>query len=385
MSSPVPFGRPMIGATELQAVAEVLSQGTLVHGTITPEFENAFAKFLGVRNAVAVSSCTAGLHLGLFAKGVGPGMRVAVPAMTHVATAHVVELLGATPIFIDVHPETGNIDIELLREAALVGLDAILPVHYLGLPCDMEEIKKIAKAANAVVIEDCALALGATYDNQSVGAIGDGGAFSFYPVKHMTSIEGGMFTTNDDDFAALVRKKRAFGYNKEVNNRVRPGLYDVDTLGFNYRMSEVEAAVGLSQLPRVPGWLQERERNFCTIRDAVKEFDIITIFPDVQPRKHSSHYCFNLVLPKDGSINRDSLQDRLTSMGIGTSIHYPSAVPLFSYYRKKYSFSRGDFPVAEWLAGSTISLPVGPHLGPEGGATVAHAVELALSEELHGD
>lgn len=385
MNSAVAFGKPMISVDELEAVAEVMSQGTLVHGAITPEFESAFADYLGVRNAVAVSSCTAGLHLGLFAKGVGAGMRVAVPAMTHVATAHVVELLGATPVFIDVNPETGNMDTELLGKEASAGLDAILPVHYLGFPCDMEEITRIAKEVDAVVIEDCALALGAKYDDQSVGAIGDGGAFSFYPVKHMTSIEGGMFTTNDDEFATLVRKKRAFGYNREIGSRERPGLYDVDTLGFNYRMSEVEAAVGLTQLQKVPGWLEEREKNFKKIRDAVDKFDQITIFPDVQRRKRSTHYCFNLVLPVDGSIDRDRLQDRLTSLGIGTSIHYPSAVPLFNYYRNKYSYSEGDFPVAEWLARSTISLPVGPHLGPDGASRVADAVQQALLEEIGGD
>jgi len=384
MANNLPFGKPLIGGDEIQAASKVLSQGTLVHGSITPEFEEAFADFLGIRNAVAVSSCTAGLHLGLFARGITTGMRVAVPAMTHVATAHAVELLGATPVFIDADPETGNIDPDLLKTEAANGLDAIIPVHYLGLPCDMDQVLSIANDLDAFVLEDCALSLGATYDNKSTGGIGDGGSFSFYPVKHMTSIEGGMFTTNDDDLARLVRKKRAFGYNREVSNRVRPGFYDVDTLGFNYRMSEVEAAVGLRQLARIPGWLEQRKENFKKISEVVSEFPTITVFPDEHPRKKSSHYCFNIVLPRDGSMNRERLQDRFTSLGIGTSIHYPSAVPLFTYYRDKYSYSQGDFPVAEWLAASTISLPVAPHLGPDGAERVALAVRQALDEEING-
>jgi len=383
MTEPLAFGKPMLGQAELEAVARVLSSGTLVHGGVTQEFEHSFAQLLGIKHAIAVSSCTAGLHLGLFAKGIGPGMRVAVPAMTHVATAHVVELVGATPVFVDVNPLTGNIDTDLLREAATDGLNAIIPVHYLGLPCDMEEIREISDEVGAFVLEDCALSLGAKYDGQSVGGLGDGGSFSFYPVKHMTSIEGGMFTTNDDDLAAMVRKCRAFGYNRDLGNRIRPGLYDVDVLGFNYRMNEVEAAVGLHQLPKLADWLVERGRNYRTISAALAEFPDIKVFPDRTRRTTSSHYCLNIVLPHEGTIVRNRLQDRLAAMGIGTSIYYPAAVPLFTYYREKYGYSVGDYPVAEWLAANTISLPVGPHLGDGGASRIAEAVSVAIREELN--
>lgn len=374
----IPFGRPNIGDEEIAAVTEVLRSGTLVHGPQTHAFEEAFAARIGVRHAIAVSSCTAGLHLALFARGIGAGHRVVVPAMTHVATAHVVELQGATPVFVDVDPSTGNLDVEALAAVADEGIDAIMPVHYLGLPCDMRTIDDIARKTGAMVIEDCALALGATYDGRSAGSLGDCASFSFYPVKHITSVEGGMVTTDDDDLAASIRKRRAFGYNRDLTQRTRPGVYDVDTLGFNYRMNEVEAAVGLVQLGRLDAWLTTRKRNYLIIAETIKEFQAIKLFPTYDGASQSSHYCLNLVLPMDESIDRNAVQDELTRRGVGTSIHYPSAVPMFTYYRQKYGYERGDYPVAEWLAEKTISLPVGPHLGEAEAHFVAAAVRTTL-------
>lgn len=378
----IPFGRPNIGDEEIAAVTEVLRSGTLVHGAYTHAFEEAFAARIGVRHAIAVSSCTAGLHLALFARGIGAGHRVVVPAMTHVATAHVVELQGATPVFVDVDPSTGNLDVEALAAVADEGFDAIMPVHYLGLPCDMRAIDDIARKTGAMVIEDCALAVGATYDGRSAGSLGDCASFSFYPVKHMTSIEGGMVTTDDGDLAASIRKRRAFGYNRDLTQRTRPGIYDVDALGFNYRMNEVEAAVGVVQLGKLDEWLTQRQRNHDVIAEALAGVSGLTVFPTVKGSARSSHYCLNVVLPRDRSVNRDRVQDGLTERGIGTSIHYPSAVPMFTYYRERYGYRPGQFPVAEWLGSQTISLPVGPHLGEDGAAVVAAAAVSAISDAL---
>ena len=175
---------------------------------IHKKFEEAFASRANVKNAIAVSSCTAGLHLSLFVNNIGPGDRVAVPAMTHVSTAHVIELQRATPVFIDVKKETGNMDPELLsNEIKKEPLKAIMPVHYLGLACEMDEINKLANESNSIVIEDCALSLDGTYKGIKTGALGDCGCFSFYPVKHMTTIEGGIVTTNNDDLAKELEKQ----------------------------------------------------------------------------------------------------------------------------------------------------------------------------------
>ncbi len=364
---PIPFGKPQLDQSTFDGVQAVLESGVLVHGKVTEAFENAFAERIGTAHAVAVSSCTAGLHLTLFVKQVGPGDKVAVPAMTHVATAHAVELVGAQPVFIDIDPATGNMDPALLAEAARSKgpLSAVMPVHYLGLPCDMTAIAEIARDQNAFILEDCALAVDATYDGRKAGGLGLAGAFSFYPVKHMTSIEGGMVTTNDDTLAQAIRKCRAFSYNRSLGERVRPGIYDVDALGYNYRMSEVEAAVGLSQLGRLDDFQQIRSRNDAILRQGLSDLPNITIFPDRAGKAVSSLYCLNIVLPKDGSVERDVLVDDLKANGIGTSVHYPSAVPLFTYYKDKYGYRAGDFPNAEWLGQQTISLPVAPHVSEE--------------------
>ena len=379
--TPIPFGKPQLDADAFDAVRSVLESGMLVHGTVTPAFEAAFAQRIGAAEAVAVSSCTAGLHLTLFNRNIGPGDRVAVPAMTHVATAHSVELVGAQPVFIDVDPATGNMDPAAL-EAVDGPLAAIMPVHYLGLPCDMDRIHAVAQAKGAFVLEDCALAVDATWGDQKAGTLGLAGSFSFYPVKHMTSIEGGMVTTNDPALAHDLRRRRAFGYNRALRERTRPGLYDVDILGMNYRMSEVEAAVGLAQIAHLDDFMADRSRNDAALRAILSRIDGLTLFPDRHGKATSSHYCINAVLPRDGSVSRDRVVDGLNARKIGSSVHYPGPVPLFTYYSQKYGYKAGQFPVAEWLADQTISLPVGPHLTKGDAERVGNAFQEAYSEAL---
>ncbi len=379
--TPIPFGKPQLDADAFDAVRSVLESGMLVHGTVTPAFEAAFAQRIGAAEAVAVSSCTAGLHLTLFTRNIGPGDRVAVPAMTHVATAHSVELVGAQPVFIDVDPATGNMDPAAL-EAVDGPLAAIMPVHYLGLPCDMDRIHAVAQAKGAFVLEDCALAVDATWGDQKAGTLGLAGSFSFYPVKHMTSIEGGMVTTNDPALAHDLRRRRAFGYNRALGERTRPGLYDVDILGMNYRMNEVEAAVGLAQIAHLDHFMADRSRNDAALRAILSRIDGLTLFPDRHGKATSSHYCINAVLPRDGSVSRDRVVDGLNARKIGSSVHYPGPVPLFTYYSQKYGYKAGQFPVAEWLADQTISLPVGPHLTKGDAERVGNAFQEAYSEAL---
>ena len=352
----------MLDQAEIEAVTRVLSGPQLVHGPVTREFEIHFAERVGTRHAVAVSSCTAALHLSLFVNGVRPGDEVAVPAMTHVATAHAVEFCGARPIFVDVEPDTGNLDADALAAAITPAMAAVMVVHYLGLPCDMDRVKAVADAGGALVVEDCALALDATYDGRKTGALGAIGCFSFYPIKHMTSVEGGMATTDDDTIAAAIAQRRAFGYDRGADQRAKPGVYDVTALGYNYRMSEVEAAVGLAQMEKLDGFQEARARNFRALKESLREVEEITVFEPVKGKAVSSHYCLNAVLPRDGRLNRDAVVAKLTKAGIGTSVHYPAAVPLMTHYRDRYGYRAGQFPVAEWLAAKTISLPVGPHL-----------------------
>ena len=355
----------MLDDAERQATERVLSGTMLVHGPATHEFEEAFAKRCGATHAVSLSSCTAGLHLSLFVNNIGPGNKVAVPAMTHVATAHAVEFCGAEPIFIDVEADSGNMDPGELDESVSPDMKAVMVVHYLGLPCEMDRINAAAGKSGAFIIEDCALALDASYGDRKVGTLGLAGCFSFYPIKHMTTIEGGMLTTDDDALAEQVRKRKAFGYDRSLGERAKPGIYDVNALGYNYRMNEVEAAVGLAQLGKLDDFQAARAENFRILRSALSELDEVTVFEPVKGDAQSSHYCLNATLPEDGGIDRDEVVATLKAAGVGSSVHYPSAVPLYTYYRDKYGYQSGQFPVAEWLAAQTISLPVGPHVSPD--------------------
>jgi perosamine synthetase len=282
--------------------------------------------------------------------------------MTHVATAHAVEFCGATPIFVDVESDTGNLAPSAVEAAITKRTKAIIPVHYLGLPCDMDRLKGVADRTGAVVIEDCALAVDATYGDRKTGRLGTTGCFSFYPIKHMTTIEGGMVTTDNAEIAAAIAQRKAFGYDRTLENRTKPGIYDVTVLGYNYRMSEVQAAVGLVQLDKLDTHQQKRANNFSLLKKALTEVPEITVFEQKKGKAKSSHYCLNAVLPRDGSISRDIVVQSLKESGVGSSVHYPRAVPLMGYYRDKYGYLEGQFPIAEWLADQSISLPVGPHL-----------------------
>jgi perosamine synthetase len=374
-STPIPFGKPMIDTAEIEAMSHVMSGPQLVHGPVTKAFEEAFAARIGAKCAVSVSSCTAGLHLSLFAQAIGAGDEVVVPAMTHVATAHAVEFCGAHPVFVEVEPDTGNLDAAALDNAVGPKTKAIMPVHYLGLPCDMDRINAIAQRVGAFVVEDCALAVDATYDGRKVGTLGATGCFSFYPVKHMTTLEGGMVTTNDETLADAIAKRKAFGYDRTLNERKVPGLYDVDALGFNYRMNEGQAAVGLAQLAKLDRFQTARAHNYAALKAALADVSEITVFAARKGKAISTHYCLNAVLPRDGRIDRNIVIAALNAEGIGTSIHYPRPVPLMRYYSERYGYRAGQFPVAEWLAAQTISLPVGPHLAEGDPARIAQALK----------
>jgi perosamine synthetase len=374
----IPFGQPLLNQTEIDAVVKVLSGPILAHGPVCVEFEDAFASRAGAEHAISVSSGTAGLHLCLFANAVGPGDEVIVPAITHVATAHAAEYCGAKPVFVDVDPTSGNINPEGVAATLNERTRAVMVVHFLGLPCEMDSINAAAAKAGAFVIEDAALAVDATYGGKKVGTLAKAGCFSFYPIKHMTSIEGGMVTTDDAALASSIRQRKAFGYDRSHEARVKPGIYDVTMLGYNYRMNEVEAAVGLAQIGKLDERLKIRDRNYHALKSALAELDEITVFEPTQGKAQSSFYCLNAVLPRDGSLDRDTIAAELKGHNIGTSVHYPGAVPQMTYYREKYGYRAGQFPVAEWLAAQTISLPVAPHVPDNFSERIADAMKAAI-------
>ena len=359
----IPFGKPMIGLEEKEAVSKVMDGSILVHGPISTEFEKDFASFTGSPYAVSVSSCTAGMHLIYFALGYGPGDEVIVPAQTHIATAHAVELTGARPIFVDSEKDTGNIDIDLIESEINSKTKAIALVHYLGAPVDMTKIMDIAKKYNLFVLEDCALSPGAKINDVHTGLHGDVGVFSFYPVKHLTTAEGGMIILKDETLAKKLKLLKAFGVNRPHSERSIPGVYDTIDLGFNYRMSEIHAAIGLEQIKKLKTFLDKRRKNFLTLEKNLKKIKGIRILSQPYDNKlKSCYYCLGALLDKNILSKRPEIISSLKKIGIGTSVYYPQPVPRMKYYRDKYGYDESKYSVAAQISDSIISFPVGPHL-----------------------
>lgn len=376
----IPFGRPMIGEEERNAVLEVMSGPILVHGPRATQFEADFAAYTAAPYAVSVSSCTAGMHLIWFARGLGPGDEVIVPAMTHTATAHAVTLTGATPVFVDAERTTGNIDIAAIEAAITPRTRGITVVHYLGMPVDMPRIMEIARRRDLFVMEDCALSLGATVDGAHTGLHGDCGVFSFYPVKHITTAEGGMIILKDGKLADALRLKKAFGVDRSHGERKVPGVYDVIDLGFNYRMSEIHAAIGIVQLRKMPAFLARRETNYRALSQALAGLAGVTLLGASTNRLVSSHYCLAAMLAPGLAKKRPEIMAGLSAHGVGASVYYPHPVPRMTYYARKHGWSGGSFPNAAWLADSSIALTVGPHADADDMAYMAASLKSVLAE-----
>jgi dTDP-4-amino-4,6-dideoxygalactose transaminase len=359
-------------------VTRVLEGHILTHGPECAEFEREFEAFMGEpAHCVTMSSCAAALHIAYVALGVGPGDEVILPSQTHAATANTAEWVGASCVFVDCEPETGNMSAELIEPAITPRTKAITIVHFLGIPCAMEPIAELARERGIALIEDCALAVGARLDGTHVGLFGDAGCFSFYPVKHITTAEGGMLSARDPELAQRVAKLRAHGVDRTHAERTVPGMYDVPSIGLNYRMSEPQAALGRSQLRRVEEILSRRQKNFGAIHDSVADVEGVHVLDG----PGNSHYCLTLVLDGPFADVRAELVSRLTAAGVGTSLYYPQPVPRMQYYREKYGYDASAYPNATAISDRSVALPVGPHL-EEGAAEHVGAILRRTLEEL---
>ncbi len=377
----IPFGMPLIDEFEHKAVRSVLSGPQLVHGPKAKKFEEKFGNFTGGKYCVSLNSCTAGLHLSYLYMGIGKGDEVIVPAQSHVATAHAVEYTGAKPVFIDVEKNTGNIDINQIQDKISNRTKAIGIVHFAGLPVDMSPIIDIAKKNNLLVIEDAALALGARYNNIHVGLLGDAGSFSFYPVKHITTAEGGMLITNNKKLFDTAMRLKAFGYNKMLGERKTQGLYDVNLLGYNFRMNEIQASIGIEQLKKLKGFLIKRKKNSQILRRELNEFDEIRCLEDGNEIKKHANYCLIIVLNRKFSKKRSKIIKKLREFGVGTSIYYPGPIPNFKYYREKYNLEKKHYPNALEISMNSIALPVGPHLNSEDMVYISNCLKNIMIKE----
>lgn len=360
MKDEIPFFVPWTIEEDKKAVLETLSSRWLTGGPKVKEFERVFAKYIGVKHAVAVNSCTAALHLAMRTLKIGPRDEVIVPVLTFAATANAVLYVGAQPVFVDIDEKTFNISPKDIQDKINERTKAVIVVHYGGQPCDMKEIMQIARRHNLHIVEDCAHSLGAEYMSQKTGTIGTIGCFSFYPTKVITTIEGGMITTNNEKIAKQSTILREHGMTKTAIEREKKATwyYDVVDLGYNYRLNEVQAALGISQLKRVEEINKRRIEAAHYYTQKLKEIDGIITPYEGKDRTHVYHLYVIRVTEKYG-IDRDELYKRLSANGIGLSVHY-TPLHLLTYYRKKLGYKKGDFPVAEEISKEILSLPLFP-------------------------
>jgi dTDP-4-amino-4,6-dideoxygalactose transaminase len=382
----------MVDDLDREAVLRVLRGHILTHGPECKAFEAEFAAFLSDGSgaagssvhAVSVSSCMAALHLAYLQAGIGPGDEVIVPSLTHVATVHAVEWVGARPVFVDCEGADGNVSVEAVERALTPRTKAIGIVHFAGLPCDVRPIAELARARGIPLIEDCATAIGARLDGVHVGLFGDMACFSFYPVKHMTTGEGGMFVSKDASIAARVARMRAFGVDRGHSERTVPGVYDVPMLGLNYRMSELSAALGRTQLAKLGDLLGRRRENFLRMKKHLADVEGVRVLDVVAPGATNSYYCVVALLEGDLGAKRAEIVAKINAYGVGTSVYYPQPVNRMTYYREKYGWDPAAFPNAAEISDHSIALPCGPHLRSEDIDYVADVVGTAIRQVRGG-
>mgnify|MGYP003341755369 FL=1 len=358
----VPFFSPWITTADKKAVSEALCSTLLTDGPKLRQFETAFAKFVGTKYAIGVSNATSALHLSLKSIGIGSGDEVIVPDMTFVATANAVVLTGAIPVFADVEKDSMNISVESIEQKITPKTRAILPVHFAGKSCDIKNIQRIARKNDLKIIEDCAHAIGAHYEEKHLGNFGSAGCFSFYPTKNITTIEGGMVVTNSKDIAEYIMSARNHGLTKTLSQRYsigKPWDYDMRESGYNYRLDEIRSSLGLSQLKRIKKINKLRERRFEYYNKRLKGIDHITT-PSSSSKNDHAYHLYILKVEPNKKISRDILFKKLLERGIRTSVHY-KPLHMFSAF-KKFRKNVVDLNNSSQLYDEIISLPFYPNI-----------------------
>lgn len=353
----IPYGRHVIDDADIAAVVAVLRGDWLTTGPLVSQFEQAFARYVGAGHAAAVSNGTAALHLCMLAAGIGPEDEVIVPALTFAASANCARYVGATVRFADVRPDTLTVDVECVARLVNPRTRAIVAVDYAGLPCDLAELRALADRHGLLLIEDACHALGARYRERPVGSLADLTAFSLHPVKHMTSGEGGLVCTNQETLATRVRCLRNHGITSDHRQRELHGTwrYDMVDLGFNYRLTDIQCALGLSQLRKLPAALQRRREIARRYREGLSGLELA--LPVERPdREHAWHLYPVQVDGPDRAGRREKIFAGMRASHIGVNVHY-APVYTFSYYRK-LGYAPGLCPIAERAYDGLLSLPM---------------------------
>ncbi len=350
----IKFSKPNILKSDIKLVGKIIRSGWLTHGKFTRKFEDEFKKFTKSKYALSVSSCTAGLHISCIASGFKKGDEIIVPAQTHTATAHAIEYTGAKAVFADVEKFTGNISLEDIKKNYNKKTKGVIIVHMAGYPCDLPAIVKFCKQKKLVLLEDCAHAVGTKHKNKHVGNFGLTGSFSFYPTKQITTGEGGMIVTNDKKIFDRIKKLKAFGIDKDIKDRKRQGDYDVKLLGYNYRMTDFQAALGISQIMNFKKNLKKRHilaKRYLSNFSQIKDIKCMPYSSDC------SYFVFQVFCKK-----RNKILKELKKLHIGVSVHYANPLHKMSYYRNKYKLYNMKYKNSINYGLENISLPVYPKL-----------------------
>jgi dTDP-4-amino-4,6-dideoxygalactose transaminase len=359
----LPFSRPSISQAAIDEVVTCLKSGWITTGPRVKQFEDDLKTYLGAPHVLALTSATAGLHLVLTALNLKPGDEVITTPMTFAATLNTIVLAGGTPVLVDVEPGTYNMDVTKIEKAVTKRTRAIMPVHFAGLPVDLDPLYDIAKKHDLRVIEDAAHAIGTEYKGRRIGSFGDVQVFSFHPNKNMTTGEGGCVATRDEKLASDVALLRFHGMDREAWNRFgKKGSqhYEIITPGYKYNMMDIQAALGLHQLKQLDSFIKRRTVLALRYQEVLADWPqwTLTTAPSYQ-HLHAWHLYTPLINPDAAKMDRDAFMQGMKERNIGTGLHY-RAVHLYPYYRDQYGFKRGDFPNAETISDRIVSLPLFP-------------------------
>ena len=376
------FGSPQIGEEEIAEVVDTLRSGWIGTGPKVAAFEEAFKNYVGAEHAIAVSSCTAALHLSVQIAGIDRGDEIITTPMTFCATANAIVHAGGTPIFADIDRETMNIDPVAMEAAITPKTKAVIPVHFAGRPCDMRAIRDIADRHGLMIIEDAAHAIESRTPDAKVGAIGDLTCFSFYVTKNVVTAEGGMITTNRAEWVDRLKTRALHGMNRDAWKRYSDAgfkHYQVESPGFKYNMTDIQASLGIHQLRRVEDNLRRRAEIWQRYDEAFAETPLLTPAQPAPDETHARHLYTLIVDEPLAGLNRDALQFCLHEQNIGSGIHYV-AVHLQPYYARTWGFRRGDFPEAEYISDRTLSLPLGVGMSDRDVEDVIETVKRTLAD-----
>ncbi|MEK7064529.1 MAG: DegT/DnrJ/EryC1/StrS family aminotransferase [Patescibacteria group bacterium] len=377
------FGKPTIGQEEIDEVVKTLESGWIGTGPRTEKFEEAFREYTHAEYALAVNSATAGLHLALKALGIGPGDEVITTPLTFCSTVNVIIHCGATPVFADVDISDWNIDPKEIEKKITKKTKAIIPVHLHGRPCKMDEIGEIARKHKLFVVEDAAHAIEAVYHGKEVGNISDLTVFSFYATKNMTTGEGGMVTTNNKNWAEMIKVLRLHGLSADAFKRYSVKVfkhYQAILPGFKYNMTDIQAALGIHQQKKLDRHSRIRNRYWQIYNQSFKGIpELILPAPEDEDTYHARHLYAILVKPEKLKIDRDKFIDKLIKLNIGSGIHF-FPVHLHPYYAKTFGYKKGDYPNAEFVGDRILSLPLGANLTEKDISDVINSVKYLIKK-----